>query len=530
MIYRNSSDRVHIPPISIAEHVLSRATKYKSKNALIDAFTGETITYGKLDELTARGASGLVRAGIAPGDVVALAGPNSPMYAVAVHSILRAGAAVTPLNPAMTSGEMAKQIADSGARALISSQDAARKLEDAPLPSPLLHRFTLEPADESEAECSTKPFNSLLDSSPGPLPSIDPNDVAVLPYSSGTTGTAKGVVLTHRNIVANLEQLRAGWRISEDDVVCAALPFFHIYGFTIILNSALLAGATIVTLPRFELRAYLSAVQDFGVTRGHLAPPVVLALANSPDVDEFDLTSMRTAVSGAAPLDRDTAARAEIRTGIIIRQGYGMTEASPGTHLVYDGEFDATPSGSVGRLLPDTEARIVDPGTNEDVPPGERGELLVRGPQVMREYLNNPAATTATITDGWLHTGDIAQVVDGNFYIVDRLKELIKYKGYQVAPAELEALLLTHPQVHDAAVVGLPDVEAGEIPQAFVVADTILDVAELMAWIARQVAPYKRIRDIQLVDKIPRSAAGKILRRVLKVDLRSEETTPVQEK
>jgi acyl-CoA synthetase (AMP-forming)/AMP-acid ligase II len=324
-------------------------------------------------------------------------------------------------------------------------------------------------------------------------------------------------MLTHRNLVANLEQFRAAWRL-DDDVVCAAIPFFHIYGFTVILNSALLAGATVVTLPRFDLRGFLSTIETHRVTRGHFAPPIVLALATAPEVDEFDLSSLRRAVCGAAPLDEEVTARAERRIGCLVRQGYGMTEVSPGSHLVPDDRFATAPAGCVGWLMANTEARVVDPATGIDVAPGTAGEIWLRGPQVMQGYLGHPEATAASLVDGeWLRTGDLGRADDeGRFWIVDRVKELIKYKGYQVAPAELEAVLLAHPDVVDAAVVGVAHPTAGEAPKAFVVTSRQVDADALMDWVGGRVAPYKRVRDVAFVAAIPRSPSGKILRRLLR--------------
>jgi acyl-CoA synthetase (AMP-forming)/AMP-acid ligase II len=259
-------------------------------------------------------------------------------------------------------------------------------------------------------------------------------------------------------------------------------------------------------------------VQDHRVTRAYLAPPMVLGLAGAEDVSGYDLSSLRFGICGAAPLDVDVTERAEKRLGCPIRQGYGMTEASPGTHLVPDDEFTTAPAGSVGRLVPSTEARLVDPETGAESAEGEPGELWVRGPQVMAGYLDNPGATTETIVDGaWLRTGDIVRVdADGIFWIVDRLKELIKYKGYQVAPAELESVLLTHPEVLDVAVVGIPHAEGGEAPKAFVVAERPIDPDLLMAWLAERVAPYKKVRSVEFVAEIPKSPSGKILRRLLR--------------
>ena len=294
------------------------------------------------------------------------------------------------------------------------------------------------------------------------------------------------------------------------------LPFFHIYGMTVIMNQGLRAGATIVTMPRFDLDQFLGLIAEHGVTRAYVVPPIALALAKHPAVDDHDLSSVRTIMSGAAPLGAELAETVAERIDCNVIQGYGLTETSPVTHVIRpDGE---NKPGSIGPPLPSTECRLVDPETGEDVGEGERGELWIRGPQVMKGYLNNEEATAATVdSDGWLHTGDIAVVdSDGFFEIVDRLKELIKYKGFQVAPAELEALIITHPQVNDVAVIGVPDEEAGELPKAYVVAGDDLDHDELMEWVAGQVSPQKRVRLVEEVDEIPKSPSGKILRRVLK--------------
>jgi acyl-CoA synthetase (AMP-forming)/AMP-acid ligase II len=322
-------------------------------------------------------------------------------------------------------------------------------------------------------------------------------------------------MLTHRNLVANMEQIRALHRIGADDVLVGVLPFFHIYGQTVVLNLGLAQGATIVTLPRFDMGLFLDLLERHRVTRGHIAPPVVLGLAKAPGVEGRDL-ALKLVISGAAPLDVETAKRASERLGAPIRQGYGMTEASPVTHLTPDDGFEEHDPGTIGVLVANTETRLVDPETGEDS--DEAGELWVRGPQVMRGYLDDEQATAATLTDdGWLRTGDVARVDDGDqFRVIDRVKELIKYKGYQVAPAELEAVLIGHPAVADAAVVPIPDEAGGEAPKACVVASGPLDADALMAWVAERVAPYKRIRAVEVVDEIPKSPSGKILRRLLR--------------
>jgi acyl-CoA synthetase (AMP-forming)/AMP-acid ligase II len=323
-------------------------------------------------------------------------------------------------------------------------------------------------------------------------------------------------MLTHRNLVANLCQVQAGFPIESDDTLIGVLPFFHIYGMTVIMNQALRAGATIVTMPRFDLDQFLELLEVHAVTRAYVVPPIALALAKHPAVDGRDLSALRTIMSGAAPLGGELAEQVARRVGCTVIQGYGLTETSPVTHLIRP-EGENRP-GSIGQPLADTECRIVDPESGEDVAEGERGELWIRGPQVMRGYLNDREATAATVDeDGWLHTGDIATAdADGYFRIVDRLKELIKYKGYQVAPAELEALIVTHPAVQDVAVVGAPDEEAGELPKAYVVpAGDEFDADELIAFVADRVAPQKRVRLVETIAEIPKSPSGKILRRAL---------------
>ncbi len=355
---------------------------------------------------------------------------------------------------------------------------------------------------------------------PGATPEpveIDPEELAVLPYSSGTTGLMKGVMLTHRNLVANIEQAHNSMPLSEKDTLVGLLPFFHIYGQTVVLNMGLAKGSTIVTMQRHDCDKLIDLIEEHGVTWLHVAPPVILQLANHSEVQDRDFSGLKLIISGAAPLDAELAGRAEAKVGAPVRQGYGMTELSPVSHKSRLARVAETPPGSVGALIPNTEARLVDPATEEDVAEGEPGEIWVRGPQVMKGYLNNPGATAdALVADGWLRTGDIARIDEnGFFFIVDRLKELIKYKGYQVPPAELEAVLVSHPKVRDAAVIGVPMDDGGEAPKALVVAEGV-EAQELMAYVAKHVAPYKKVREVEFVDEIPKSASGKILRRVLR--------------
>ncbi len=486
MIYRSPEPDIEIPDLSLTEFVIGGAAARGDRPAFIDGATGDVTTYAELAAQIDAVAAGLQAQGIAKGDVVGLTGPNSAAWAIVYHAILCAGAVVTPLNPLLTQEEILKQQTDAGAKLLIDD-----------------------------------PLNAVAVAEPGAKPSeveVDPEDLAVLPYSSGTTGLMKGVMLTHRNLVANIEQAWSSMPIAEDDVLVGLLPFFHIYGQTVVLNLGLAKGATIVTMQRFDCDELIRIIEEHGVTWLHVAPPVILQIATTADVEGHDFSALKLVISGAAPLDAELAGRAEARIGVPVRQGYGMTELSPVSHKSRLSRAAETPPGSVGALIPNTEARLVDPETGEDVPEGERGEIWVRGPQVMKGYLNNPEATDETLVgDGWIRTGDIGRVDEnGFFYIVDRLKELIKYKGYQVAPAELEAVLVSHPKVNDAGVIGVPMDDGGEAPKACVVAADGLDSEELIAYVADRVAPYKRIREVEFVDEVPKSASGKILRRVLR--------------
>jgi acyl-CoA synthetase (AMP-forming)/AMP-acid ligase II len=517
MIHRSPYPHVDVPVVSLPAYVLRDIEAHADKAALIDGPSGRTLTYAQLAGAVARVASGLAARGLRRGDVLAISSPNLPEYAVVFLAVTSLGGVVTTANPLCTPHELRHQLADAGATMLVTVPplvDTVRQAVDGTAVRELIVF--------GDAAGAT-PFSTLLDDGVTVDPAeIDPReDLAVLPYSSGTTGVSKGVMLTHYNVVANLTQIEAlaphvAVPVGAADVVLGLLPFFHIYGMTVIMAYGLYKGATIVTMPRFDLEQFLGLIQRYEVTYINVVPPIVQALAKHPVVDSFDLGSLRGLMSGAAPLGGDVAHMAAERVGCTVMQGYGMTELSPVSHSNPDDWASIDPS-LVGPPIPGTECRVVDVGTGEDVGIGEPGELLVRGPQVMRGYLNDDDATAAAFDDdGWLRTGDIATVdEDGYFAIVDRVKELIKYKGFQVAPAELEALVLTHEAVGDVAVVGSPDDEAGEVPKAFVVPQAELDPDALMAFVAERVAPHKRIRRVEFVDAIPKSASGKILRRAL---------------
>jgi acyl-CoA synthetase (AMP-forming)/AMP-acid ligase II len=510
VIHRSPLPDIEIPEMLVTELVLGRADSRRDKPALIDAPTGRVMTYGELDGAVRRLAGGLVARSVEPGAVVAMMAPNLPEYAVAFHGVAFAGGVVTTINPTYTAREIRHQIEDATPRILFTVAPLLPLAREATAGTSVEEIYVLGEADDAPAV--TELFGDpLAEQVPVSL-----DAPAVLPYSSGTTGLSKGVVLTHRNLVANIVQMIALLDIGEDAVVSAVLPFFHIYGMQVIMNVSLAAGATVVTMPRFDLEQFLQAHHHHRITWSFVAPPIVVALAKHPLVESFDLTSLEHVFSGAAPLSADLAHEASVRLGCEVVQGYGMTELSPVSHATPSGGFKP---GSVGVTAPSSQTKIVDPASGTALGVDEDGEVCVRGPQVMAGYLNNAQATADTIdADGWLHTGDIGHVdADGHLYIVDRLKELIKYKGFQVAPAELEAVLLTHPAVADAAVVGVPDEEAGEIPVGFVVAKEAHTVTEddILVFVAGEVAHYKQLRGVTFIDAVPKSPSGKILRRLL---------------
>ena len=512
MIFKGPFPELPIPEMPLTDFVLQNAASFGDKPALIDGPTGRIITYGELAQAIRRIAASLAKRGFKKGDVFAILSTNVPEYALIFHAVAMLGGASTLINPLYMEQEIAHQLQDSGARYLVTVPQFLDKACTAAQGTKVEEVFVF-----GEAEGAT-PFASLLEAD-GEVPTVEiapREDVVALPYSSGTTGLAKGVMLTHYNLIANMCQMEGLCYFTRNDTLMCVLPLFHIYGLVVILNMGLYTGATIVTMPRFDLEQFLRAARDYEVTLAHLVPPIVLALSKHPIVDQYKLPKLSTIFSGAAPLDENLTRACMQRLNCQIRQGYGLTETSPVTH--------SSPSdpakvkfGSVGVAAPNTECKIIDLSTGAALGPNKQGEICVRGPQVMKGYLNRPEATAATIdAEGWLHTGDIGYVdEDGNFFIVDRAKELIKYKGFQVAPAELEALLLSHPAIADAAVIPYPDAEAGEKPKAFVVLKGEATAEEIMEFISKRVAPHKRIRLVEFIDKIPKSASGKILRRLL---------------
>jgi acyl-CoA synthetase (AMP-forming)/AMP-acid ligase II len=510
MITKSRCSDVEIPELSLPAFVLDRAAELGDKPALVDGPTGRTTSYADLADAVGRAAAGFAAREIGHGDVVALMAPNSPDWVVAFLGAQAAGAAVTTINSLYTAEEILTQLLDAGARCLVTAPAFLDRAGVAAEKAGIIDVIVFGSAP------GTTPFAELLGHGDAPPDvTIDPaSDPAMVPYSSGTTGLPKGVLLSHRSMVASSVQTQPLFAYTPDGVTIAVLPYFHLAGNFTELVHPLRGGATVVTMPRFDLEQFLGLIQTHEATKVVVVPPIVLALARHPVVDRCDLSSLQVLASGAAPLGADLEQECSKRLGCPVGQGYGMSETSPMITVVDVTRIAEHPPGTAGLLVASTEARLVDPATGTDAP---TGELWIRGPQVMLGYLNNPEATAATIdADGWLHTGDLGTVdANGYVFLLDRVKELIKYKAYQVAPAELEALLVGHPAVADAGVVGRPDPEVGERPVAFVVRRGEVSADQLIAYVAERVAPYKKVREVVFVDEIPRSATGKILRRVL---------------
>jgi acyl-CoA synthetase (AMP-forming)/AMP-acid ligase II len=507
---------VEVGGTTLHRMVLGAAARSGDRPALIDGRTGMTVSYRLLAERVQEVAAGLAARGFRPGDVLALWAPNLPQWAGVALGAMAAGGTVTGVSPAATERELAAQLADAGASVLVTVPSQVPVARAAAATAGVRELVVLGEAD------GAVPILDLLAAgaaAPVPDPRLDPSlAVGLLPYSSGTTGLPKGVLLTHANLVTSVRQVGAGLRVTEHDVLLAVPPFSHIMGFLVTLAVPLCAGATVVTMPRFDPAQFLELLERHRVTVLIGAPPMFQVLLRHPGTAATDLGALELLVCGGAPLA--AAAQRALATrlpGAVVGQAYGMTETTVGLSMP-DRDFGSVP-GTVGRVVPSTELRVVDPDSGRDLGPGEPGELLARGPQVMAGYLNRPEATAAMVDpDGWLRTGDLGLVDgDGNVVIVDRLKELIKVSGHQVAPAELEALLATHPAVADAAVLRRDDPARGEVPVAVVVPrpGTDPDPDELLAWVAERVAPYKRLHAVRFADAIPRTPSGKLLRRAL---------------
>jgi acyl-CoA synthetase (AMP-forming)/AMP-acid ligase II len=513
MAWLSNYEAVEVGGTTLHRMITERAAGLEDCTALIDGTAGQTITYATLALRVESVAAGLAARGFGSGGVLALLAPNMPQWAGVALGAMAVGGTVSGVNLACTERELTQQLSDSGTSILVTIPPLVPAALAAAASAGVKEVVVL-----GEAEGATPIIELIASGDTAPEVALDPDtSVALLPYSSGTTGPPKGVMLTHTNLATTVRQLRSGLHVTERDVMLAVAPFFHVMGFMVNLALPLSSGATVVTMPRFDLEQFLSLIQQHRVTLVTVPPPIMGVLARHPMIDAHDLSSVEFIASGGAPLGADLQRAVATRfPNAVVGQAWGMTETAVGV-TIPDRKFGSVP-GSVGRVQPNTELRVIDTQTGGELGADEQGELWVRGPQVMAGYLNHPDATANTIdADGWLHTGDLGYVdQEGNVFIVDRLKEIIKVNAYQVAPAELEALLATHPQVTDVAVIPRPDETHGEIPVAVVVLRSEgVEGESLIAWVAERVAPYKRIRAVRFVEVIPKTPSGKILRRIL---------------
>jgi acyl-CoA synthetase (AMP-forming)/AMP-acid ligase II len=502
--------------------VLESCNRFPSKTAIIDASCGRRISYAEYGDLIHSIARGLVAAGLKPGEVIAIYLPNCWEFCAAYHAATLAGAVPTLLNPSYREREVCYQLQNSDAAMLISDGPNLQGVNLGSL-SKLRRVFTTRTAISG-----TEPFSNLLQST-GTLPPLAQDTeqtLAALPYSSGTTGLPKGVMLSHSNLVSNIFQILApnGAGFVHEDVLLCFLPLYHIYGLNVLLNPVLSLGATLLTVPRFNIPQIVELISAECVTTMPTVPPALNALCQAAEAGQFPKSStLRWVKSGAAPLAPELARRFTSLTGVLVCQGYGMTEASPVTHLGYLDPALYRPE-SIGQPVAKTDCRVLDVNEQE-VAAGEPGELVMRGPQFTRGYWKDPQATAAVLRDGWYWSGDIVTRDENNFYsVVDRRKEMIKYKGFPVAPAEVESVLLEHPCVRECGVVGRPDAAAGEIPVAFIaLRDDLLACdrlkEEICGFVGERLTSYKQPREIRFVDAVPKTASGKILRRELREKL-----------
>ncbi|CAN4095483.1 unnamed protein product [Withania somnifera] len=510
--------------LDVTTFISSRA--HNGKIAFIDATTGRKLTFSDVWNAVESLATCLsVKMSIRKGDVVLLLSPNSIYFPIICLAVMSLGAIITTMNPLNTSSEICKQIKDSNPVLAFTIPQILPKLRGSNLPVILIGGGSDLDSGFNTRIVATleKLIHEKISTSESRVKErVSQNDTATLLYSSGTTGVSKGVVTSHRNLIAMVQTVVGRFKLDEgEQTFICTVPMFHIYGLAVFAAGILASGSTTVVLSKYDMDEMLSSIHKYRATYLPLVPPILVALVNNDALirQKYDLSSLKSVLSGGAPLSKEVIEGfLDKYPSVTILQGYGLTE-STGVGASTDTLEESRRYGTAGMLSPSMEAKIVDPESGEAFPVNKTGELWLRGPTIMKGYFSNEEATASTLdSDGWLRTGDLCYIdEDGFIFVVDRLKELIKYKGYQVPPAELEALLLTHPEISDAAVIPFPDKEVGQFPMAYVVrkSGSIISESAIMDFVAKLVAPYKRIRRVAFVASIPKNPSGKILRKDL---------------